>query len=78
MLTYSDIAERAGAPIVVTIFREVRAYRHGPQTGVYAFTLAPGNCLPNSPRPFVTVWPGAVIELDGDEANDNALMGVVS
>jgi hypothetical protein len=78
MLSYPDIAERAGTPIVVTIFREVRAYPGGPQTGVYAFTLAPGNCLPTSARPFITVWPGAMLDFEGDEANDNARMGVVS
>jgi hypothetical protein len=68
----------AATPIIVTIFREVRAYRDGPQTGVYAFTLAPGNCLPSSPRPFITVWPGAAIECEGDEANDNAPFGIIA
>ena len=68
----------AATPTIVTVFREVRAYRGGPQTGVYAFTLAPGNCLPSSPVPFITVWRGTVIDFKGDEANDNRRLGVVS
>lgn len=75
MMDYTQIAEQAGTPIIATVFAALKAFPGGPQTGVYGLRYEPGNCL--AARCVVTIWPGTVIEVAGDEANDNHLGTVV-
>ena len=63
--------------MTATIYRAVHTRRDGPQTGVYAFMVAPGNCLVGGTA-YVTVYPGTVIAFSGMEANDNTIGAVWS
>jgi len=80
MMDYTQIAECAGTPLIATAFAALLAPGGGPQVGIYALTYAQGNCIgmeSGHVRGVVAVYPGTILGLAGDEANDNHLGTVV-